>query len=583
MNNRFAYALCLVLTCFSAAVVAQEITFTAAVDRNAAAAGEAIRYTVTLTNAPRGSSITPPDLNGLVVVQGPFDNSSFQSINGRMSSSVARTWLLTATRPGDLTIGAATARVGGGTLQTTPITLKFTKAEGSTPSNALLEQGQKSDANLFCTISLSKNKVYVGEQVIATYTLYSRYNSLQPGDYDLPKLNGFWAEEIDLGETSWERTPQTVNGLRYNVAILKKQVLIPQRSGKLRIEPMELTYRVNPTFFSSGTPVTIKSNTAEVNVTELPAGKPEDFIGAVGELRLEQSDLPASVKANEAVDLSLRFTGRANLKLIDAPQLRLPPDFEAYDPKIVDKVSVNGGGMSGSREFQYLLIPRSEGEQDLEPITFSYFDPGTGRYERLTTGPLRLTVTPGDPNAPAVSRPRQSDVQQVGNDIRYIRTGDLGLEPVRGHLFGSWPYVAGMGAPVLGLFLLLGWQRRRDRARADLTGMRRKGADRVARQRLKAAEAALHGNDREGFHTALGKALEGYFADRFDLGVAEVNGAMIQAKLGHIDDGKVAQAYAALLTESQLARYAPLENKPRQQVYEEAVALIRRIEAAPRA
>jgi hypothetical protein len=84
---------------------------------------------------------------------------------------------------------------------------------------------------------------------------YSRYNTLQADDYDLPKLSGFWAEEVDLGDANWEPGQRTINGLAYRVAILKKQVLIPLRSGQLRIDPMTLNYRVNPGFFSSGTAV----------------------------------------------------------------------------------------------------------------------------------------------------------------------------------------------------------------------------------------------------------------------------------------------------------------------------------------
>ncbi|MFN8351420.1 MAG: BatD family protein [Flavobacteriales bacterium] len=217
----------LLLLAGSLPAVAQEITFTASVDRNSVATGDPIKLTLQLNNAPPGSGITPPDFGGLVVVQGPFDQNSFSMINGRTSSSVARTYYLQATQPGDYTIGPATARVGGGSIQTQAIRIKVVKGEGTGPSSATLNEAQKRDPNLFCTISLSRNKAYVGEQIIATYTLYSRYNALQPGDYDLPKLDGFWAEEIDLGETSWDKKPTVVNGLAYNTAVLKKQVLFP--------------------------------------------------------------------------------------------------------------------------------------------------------------------------------------------------------------------------------------------------------------------------------------------------------------------------------------------------------------------
>ena len=137
---------------------AQEVSFQASVDRNEIAAGEAVKYTISLENASSGGGMTTPDWGGLVVAQGPMESSSFSSINGRMSRSSSRTWYLTATQPGSYTIGSSTVRVGGGTLQTDPIAIKVSKGESSAGSNAATDQAQKRDANLFCTITLSKNK-----------------------------------------------------------------------------------------------------------------------------------------------------------------------------------------------------------------------------------------------------------------------------------------------------------------------------------------------------------------------------------------------------------------------------------------
>ncbi len=558
---------------------AQEITFNAAVDRNSVAAGDPIKLTLTLANAPGNSGIAPPDMGGLVVVQGPFDQSSMSIVNGRMSSSVTRTYVLQATQPGDFTIGSATARVGQGTIQTAPIRIKVVKSENAAPNSGLLDQGQKRDANLFCTISLSKSKAYVGEQIIATYTLYSRYSSIESSEYDMPKLDGFWAEEIDLGEPGFNSTA-TVNGIGYRVAILKKQVLFPQRSGTLRLSPMTLNFRVNRSFFNNGTAVRITSNSTEVIAMELRA-KPADYIGAVGELKMDVEVANTSVKANEAIDLTVKFSGRANLKLIDAPKLNFPTDFESYDPKITDRITVNGGGMNGSREFQYLVIPRHEGDYNVPAITFSYFDPSTGKFKQLSSAPLDFHIAQGDGSAALVTRPSKTDVKQLDRDIRFIRTGDLALEPKNHHLFGSWPYIAGLAAPALAFVVFFGWFRRRQLLLGDLQGLRRRGADRVAKQRLKEAEAALKANDRIAFYTALGRSLEGFFADKFNLGVAEVHAAMITEKLGHIEGGSLAQQYTALIAECEMARFAPFENKARQQIYDEAASLIRRIVDQP--
>jgi len=561
---------------------AQEIGFTAAVDRNTIATGEYVKLSVNLTNSKEG--FEAPSFGGLVAVQGPFENSSFNYVNGRMSSSVGRTWVLTATAPGKYTIGPAKVRVGGGIIQTEPIVIEVTKGPAR-PSDPGAEQGQSRDPNLFASISLSKTKAYVGEQVVATYLLYSRYANIELSKYELPKMDGFWAEEIDLGDTNWEDQLQTVNGLQYRVAVLKRQVLFPQRSGKLRIAPVELSCIVNRSFFNRGSAVSTRSNAVEVTAMALPGNAPADFNGAVGELGMVVKADRTDVKANEAIELTITYAGRGNLKLMAGPTLDFPSDLEAYDPKVTDKISVNASGMNGSRSFQYLVIPRHEGEFPLEPITFSYFDTRIGSYKTIQADPMTIRVSPGDGGpVSAIQRPTKSDVEVLGKDIRYIRTGDLHLRPSGDRLFGSLSWFAGMGAPALAFVVFLGWRRKRENDLSDVAGSRRKQADRVARKRLSEAEQALRSSDRGAFYDALGKALHGYLADKFSLGHAQMTDAIVRERFSAFANGEVvANAFLNLRTACDMARFAPVEDRPKQQIYDEAVALIGRIEQLVRA
>lgn len=579
MLQRALSTVALVLVC--AFGTAQEIRFTASVDRNSIAVGDRIKLTLELSNsqAPFGH----PDFGGLTMVSGPFESSNFSSVNGRMTMSVSRTYVLTATEPGDYTIKPVQVRIGGGVISTEAIKVHVVKATGSPGTSTPSAPPAGANRDLFASISLSKNKAYTGEAVVATYSLFTRYSSIELSDFELPTVSGFWAEEIDIGQANWERDLRTINGLQYRVAVLKKQLLFPQRSGDLKITPMSLTCIVNRGFFNPGTQVEVRSNEAVLKVIELPAGRPADFSGTVGEVGMQVIADRTAVKANEAIDLKVKFNGTANLKLLEAPTLELPPDMETYEPKVVDRISVNGGGMSGTREFQYLVIPRHEGEYILPPVTFSYFDPRTATYKNLRSDTLRFSISAGDGSSGGsaqLQRPTQNDVRVLDKDIRTIRVGDPGLREKGHHLFGSAPWIAGMAAPPLAFLLLLGWNRRRARELADVSGRRRKGADRVARQRLKAAAEALRSNDRHAFYEALGRAMEGYFADKFDLGVAQVNGSTIAERLGSLDNGAVAARYAAVLDRCGMARYAPVEEQPRQQLYDEAAHLIGTIENA---
>ncbi|MFN6117042.1 MAG: BatD family protein [Flavobacteriales bacterium] len=563
--------------------LAQEITFKASVDRTSIAAGEQLKLTIALSNTQE--RFGAPDLGGLVIVQGPFESSNMSIFNGRMSSTITRTWVLTAAQPGRYTIGPAKVKVGGGYIQTDPITIEVTKGAATRPSDPNATLGQQRDPNLFTTISLSKSKGYVGEQVVATYMLYSRYNNLQSVSKELPKISNAWTEEVDLGELHWEEKMQTINGLPYRVAVLRKQVLFPQRSGKLRIEPFEQTCVIDRSFFNQGRTVEVRSNAVEYTVLDLPSGAPADFSGAVGELQMTVTASRTRLQENESVDLTVRFSGRTNLKLLEAPAIALPNDIETFEPKVTDRITVNGNGMSGSREYQFLLIPRHEGNYELPPVTVSYFDTQIGDYKTLSSGPTMIEVLPGDGSATTTlpQRPAQSDIQLLEKDIRHIRTGDLELEPVGHELFASPAWIAGMTAPAIAFMLLLAWRRKQAREAQDIAGSRRKAADRTARRHLKLAEQALQSNDREVFYSALSKALGGYMADKFGTGITTNASETIRRRLADAPDSEqLATNYQRLITACDMARFAPVEEVPRATLFNEAAALIGTIEQRTR-
>ena len=578
----FRSQLIILFACLGMAVRGQEITFQASVDRTAIATGEQVQLTITLTNA-RGS-IAPPAMEGLVVVQGPFSSSRMNIVNGRSSSSLTTRWVLTATKPGTYTIGPAQVRVGGGVLRTDPITIEVTKgAEQRADPQAA--RGQQRDVNLFATINLSKSSGYVGEQVIATYTLYSRYPNVDLAREDMPKTNGFWAEQVDLGERGWQDELEVINGLQYRVAVLKKQVLLPQRSGTLTIEPMELTCVVGRSFFDRGQEVPITSNSAVFKAKELPSPSPSGFNGTVGEVQFSMQADRTQTKANEAVEIKVRITGRSNLKLIDAPVLNFPPDIEAYDPKTSDKITVNGAGMSGTREFQYLIIPRYEGMYAIGPVTFAYFDPRTGEYRSVQSEAIDLQVLPGDGTTTGIpQRPGKVDLQILDTDIRYLRTGDLNLRPAGRFLFGSIPWMAGMAAPAIAFLVFWTIRRRRLSAQADVTGTRRRQADRVAGIRLKQAADALRNDDRDAFYSAIDQGLRGYFADKFGLSPAETIPAVVHDRLVAFADGAaIADDFAELVRTCDMARFAPVDAAPRNELLDKATGIITRTERILRA
>lgn len=569
----------LLLLLFLTAVLvasAQEITFEATVDRNTVAAGDRFRYTLTLSNAD--GQITPPNWGAFQQAGGASQSQSMNVMNGRMSRSTAYTWVLAAPdKEGSYTIPAATVRVGGGTIQSKAITMTVTK--GAPPAaqggSGVVVQGGNRD--LFMSVTVSKNEVFVGEPVTAVWTLWSRYNELQPEKMDVPDPAGFWVERLTKGERHWEDRLRTLNGLQYRVAIWEEQLLYPQKSGTIPIGPASMSALVGRNFFHRGEVIEFTSNKVDLKVKPLPPGEPADFSGAVGKLEMLATADRTEVGADEAITLTVRVSGQANLKLINAPDLELPGDFESYEPKVLDKIGVAASGISGSRAFEWVIIPRHEGEYVIPPVTMSYFDLGTKSYRTLRSDSIVVRVGAGSGQAqvPGVQRPDRSDVEVLENDIRFIRQGDLHLRAKGEQLFGSWAYWAGMLAP--GLLFLGAWayRRKREGELSDPQGLRRRKADKLARQRLKEAHAALGGGDANTFHTALSKALRGYFGDKLGLGAAEVTMERLNERFGATAEGKAMVKDAeGLLAECDLARFAPSSVAPRQELYDRAVALI---------
>jgi hypothetical protein len=168
--------------------------------------------------------------------------------------------------------------------------------------------------------------------------------------------------------------------------------------------------------------------------------KPASFSGGVGQMKFEATVDKTEVKANDPVTLKVTVSGNGNMKFVDAPRINFPPDFEVYDPKVSTKL--NATATSGSKTFEYLIIPRHGGTYKIPAIEFSYFDPQARQYKTLHTDEYTLTVERGEeqPGTTVVSGVTREDVKYLGKDVRYIKTGKMKLREVGDNFFGTWKF-----------------------------------------------------------------------------------------------------------------------------------------------
>lgn len=577
----------------------QEAALTATVSKNKVGVGEPFQVSYAI-NA-NISSFNEPDLRDFDVLSGPNQSSSTGIYNGRVSVSISFSYIIAARKEGKAVIPSAAVTAGGKKIQSKQLVVEVSKA--GTPAAQSQRQGGSSDAqtgdygdDIFIKCEVNKTRAFTGEQILATYKIYTRLAIIDNALSQMPILNGFWSEDVTPKDKTAQLHNEIYEGVTYQVAELKKMVLFPQRSGTLEIDPLALDciirQQVRPRsnnildqFFGGGyrdVKVSVKSRPVKIEVTALPeANKPADFTGAVGNFAIESSISKEQVKADEAVNLKLTITGKGNLKLIDPIKPKFPADIETYDPNLTDKVSVTANGMSGSRTYDYLLIPRQAGEFNITPFNFSYFDPEKRTYITLNSPEFKLNVERGTSEPATVVHARnKEDVQVVGNDIRFIKTSTSELEPIETNFFGSATFYSMFAAPPLLFALFMLVYRRRQSELSDVIALKSKKAGQVARKRLTAANDALKKKDHKFFYEEIYRALNGYFSDKLHLSVSGLSKEAIASSLE--SRGGSPETVALLvktLDECEIARYAPISDlSGMEHVYSDAERLIKSTE-----
>jgi hypothetical protein len=436
--------------------IAQTPSFIAQVSKNRVAVGEVFQVAFTLNGS--GNNLVYPNFNEFNIYSGPNQSQSMSMVNGNISQSTTISLFIAAKKEGKFTVGIATVMAGGQKLETKPIVIEVVKGnaqpsaanpsgQASQPQqNQIKEKNQYaseiSNEDLFVRTYLSKTKCFLGEQLTLTQKVYSRVDLRGFQNIKFPPYNGFWSQQenntqqIDLKQ-------ENLNGVMYYVADYNKVYLFPQRTGTISIDAVELDCIVRrqtkrqprnifEQFFGAGgyedVAVKVKSKAVKVDVQDLPTeNKPLEFSGAVGSFSYKAELDKEQVKANEAVNLKITISGKGNIKLIEPLKLNLPESFESYDPKVNQNIKTIGG-VSGSISYNYLIIPREKGEFILNNLNFNYFEADKKQYISITSPDIKLTVLEGDAGSAQVISPSKKGIKESENDIRYIKTGDLGLQ-----------------------------------------------------------------------------------------------------------------------------------------------------------
>ena len=412
----FAFAL-------AAGLHAQEATL--ALSSPTTSPGQQIEIVLTVRDAR--SADVPETLNvpGLRIQL--FGRSTrFEMNNFQITSTLTFTYTVIPERTGEFDIPPVGVQVGGRTLQTNPVRLSVVdSALGLAPNQPApmpltndpgiappVPQGQAPP--FFGELVLSKKKAWVGEPIPVELRYY--FLGTIGGEVgDRPNLTGegFTTQKLN----NVPKREQIVNGENYVVFAFQTSIT-PAKSGMLEIPPAALEARlqlpgsvppgfddffrnfggmVPPGMFTNARQVAVETRPVQIEVSPLPKqGRPENFTGAIGKFKMEASVNPKKTGPGDPVTLRVVVTGQGNFEAMGAPVLTGDENWRTYPPS--EKFQpADGVNFSGEKAFEFMLVARTDQTQT-PGVSFSYFDPDTGKYETLTQDPLPVEARAGEPN-----------------------------------------------------------------------------------------------------------------------------------------------------------------------------------------
>ncbi len=560
------------------------------------------QFNITWTVNSGGGEFSAPSFTPFYKLMGPQTSysSSTQIINGRMSQSTTYTYIyfLQAVSEGKYVIPPATFTLKNKTYSSDSIHIEVVGngSQQKTASSNLTDDQKIETAgkDIFVNLILSRKEVYLGEPITATVKIYTRINIAGLNEIKFPQFNGFLKTDLNTPPLT-SLNQENLNGTIYGTGVVQQFLLYPQKTGEIIIDPVQLTVLIQQKsaqsdpffgdFFSTyqTIPRMIASQSQKVKVNSLPGNQPSDFSGIVGKLDIKAVMNKDTVNVNDAVNFRVTISGSGNLKVAAAPLMKLSPDIEVYDPKSTEDIKNGLNGTTGTKSFEYLLIPRHYGDFTIPAITYSYFNTSSGKYEQLRTREFRFYARKGteqNSDITVYGGVSKEDVKYLGKDIRFIKSDPGAISVNVSLLIARRIYYSLFVLALFTFFVILFIRREHVRRNADISKVRNRKAGKIAAKRLHEASLCLRNNHLDRFYEEILKALWGYLSDKLSIPVADMTRAKIVSTLSErgIEESEIIRLNE-ILDKCEYARFAPSSSGTEaSSLYDGATSFIKSVE-----
>src|ERR1035437_6332755 len=567
-------------------------------------AGE--QFTIMWTVNAGGGEFTAPLFSGFYKLMGPQTSysSSTQIINGKVSNETSYSYVyyLQGVKEGKFVIAPATFTLKNKIYSSDSLRIEVI---GSTSQRQNVNPGNNDSANdqevessgkdLFIRLSVNRREITMGEPVVATVKIYSRVNIAGINEIKYPSFNSFLKSDIETPPLTSLRQ-ENVNGTVYGSGVVQQFLLYPQVTGEIKIDPVQISVLIQQKvragqsdpfgdFFSSyqNVPKAFASQSINIKVKPLPGVQPNDYSGVVGKISLKATLNKESVNVNDAINFKITIAGNGNLKIASAPLLKLSPDIEVYDPKVSDELKNGSNGTTGQKSFEYLMIPRHYGDFTIPPISYSYFNIGTGRYEKLTTQEFHFNaqkVNGQNSGATVYGGVSKEDVKYLGKDIRFINSDPGNLKKAGDILLSKQAFYSAYAFSFLAFLIILFLRREHIKRNSDVSLVTSRKGGKVAIKRLHGASVCLKNEEIDQFCDEILKAIWGYLSDKLNIPVSDLTrtNAITSMQKEGIEEDQI-KSLSGILDACEFARFSPSSSGTEAaSIYEGASQFIKSVE-----
>lgn len=386
------------LLLFAATGLANQIS----VEPRAVRVGERMEITVVLHDTFARTDRLGLPITNLEIDQGPSISNQYHWTGGESSRTRTYRYIARAKSVG-------TARVGpidlvdehGQRLRLDPVTIQVNPDDSPSVDALASSMSRK---NVFVTVEADKQQVFLGEQVVITWTLYSREPIRGFRLTSVPVLENFWAEEIPQPRQEAERI--VLRGLPMHRSVIRRVALYPLRTGTQRVAPLETLAEIFlPDDFFRGwgfldrriEDVRVRSGALELGVRGVPTSAE-----AAGEFTIDCGAPVVPVKGPVSFDVTL--TGTGNLRAVNAPEFQETPpaavEVQSRDTRVLRTTQP----IRMNRTWRFLLFAHGEGHLRIPPVHFDFFDTAEQRNRSIQCAGRTLRVSASNVSGAQVAK-----------------------------------------------------------------------------------------------------------------------------------------------------------------------------------